>query len=235
MHQDLEALLALQAEDAIVDDLERRLAALAPRLEDLDRQRQVAEDALRRAQAAGEADERKRRELDARLTDHKQKQERNLANLEVVRRLREATAAMAQVEQARKILIEEETELQALTRRVADDHALIEAQRQAIAELDQSTRAERETIEAERGGIEQELATARAQRETVAVRVPRSTLQKYDRIRRRRGAQAVFPLVGPSCGNCDTAIPLQRRNAMAATGAIELCEVCGVLLYASEA
>jgi len=235
VHQDLEALLALQAEDAIVDDLERRLAALAPRLEDLDRQRQVAEDALRRAQAAAEADERKRRELDARLTDHKHKQERNLANLEVVRRLREATAAMAQVEQARKILIEEEAELQALTRRVADDHTLIEAQRQAIAELDQSTRAEREAIESVRGGIEHDLSAARAQCEAVAVRVPRATLQKYDRIRRRRGSQAVFPLVGPSCGNCDTAIPLQRRNAMAATGAIELCEVCGVLLYAAEA
>jgi predicted nucleic acid-binding Zn-ribbon protein len=234
VHQDLEALLALQAEDAIVDDLERRLAALTPRLQDLDRQRQIAEDALRRAESAAEADERKRRELDARLSDHKQKQERNLANLEVVRRLREATAAMAQVEQARKILIEEETELQALTRRVADDHTLVEAQRQAIAEIDQSTRAERDAIAAERGEIEQELAAARAQREAVAVRVPRSTLQKYDRIRGRRGSQAVFPLVGPSCGNCDTAIPLQRRNAMAATGSIELCEVCGVLLYAPE-
>lgn len=234
MHQDLEALLALQAEDAVVNGLEHRLADLGPRLQDLDRQRQFAEDALRRAETTADADERKRRELDARLADHKQKQERNLANLEVVRRLREATAAMAQVEQARKILIEEETELQTLTRRITDHHTLIEAQRQAIVDLDESTSAERAAIAADRAAIEKELVAAREVRETAAARVPHSTLHKYDRIRHRKGTSAVFPLIGPSCGNCDTAIPLQRRNAMAGTGNVELCEVCGVLLYAAE-
>lgn len=232
MHPDLAALLALQEEDAAVDALERRLADLAPRLEDIDRRRQVAEDALRRAQASAEADEKKRRELEARLSDHKQKQERNLANLEVVRRMREASAAMAQVEQARKILIEEEHELQGLTRKVAEDHALVAAQEQALAELDGSTRADREAIEAERGAIEHDLADARGKRDAAAARVNRATLAKYDRIRRRRGDRAVYPVHAGSCGNCDTAIPLQRRNAMALSGAIELCEVCGVLVYA---
>lgn len=234
MHQDLEALLALQAEDAVVNGLEHRLADLGPRLQDLDRQRQLAEDALRRAEAAAETDERKRRELDARLNDHKQKQERNLANLEVVRRLREATAAMAQVEQARKILIEEEAELQTLTRRISDHHALIDTQRQAIADLDESTSAERAAIAADREAIEKELVAARQVREAAAARVPHAMLHKYDRIRHRKGTSAVFPLIGPSCGNCDTAIPLQRRNAMSGTGNVELCEVCGVLLYAAE-
>ena len=49
-----------------------------------------------------------------------------------------------------------------------------------------------------------------------------------------RPEQALFALRGPSCGHCDTAIPLQRRNIMAGTGQIEVCEACGVLLYAGE-
>ncbi len=54
----------------------------------------------------------------------------------------------------------------------------------------------------------------------------KSILAKYDRIRGRKGERAIFSLRGPSCGHCDTAIPLQRRNQMAGTGPIEVCEAC---------
>jgi predicted nucleic acid-binding Zn-ribbon protein len=56
-------------------------------------------------------------------------------------------------------------------------------------------------------------------------------LGKYDRIRGKR-QRALYALRGGSCGNCDTAVPLQRRNMMAGSGQIEVCEACGVLLYA---
>jgi len=94
--------------------------------------------------------------------------------------------------------------------------------------------AEREALAAERATIEAELGAARAKRAQTASHVPKAILMKYDRIRGRRGEQAIFPLRGPSCGHCDTAIPLQRRNQMTGTGQIEVCEACGVLLYATQ-
>ena len=233
MHQDLEALLALQADDDVIDGLDRKLRALGPRLSELERRRKAVADHLAAAEAATSADERKHRELEGRLTDHKQRQERNLQHLDSVKRMREATAAMAQVEQARKILIEEESELNALTRRIADGHKAIAAHREALAVQDEEQAAERETIARERAEIEGVLAEARAKRTQAASQVPRSILAKYDRIRGRRGEQAIYALRGPSCGHCDTAIPLQRRNQMIGTGLIEVCEACGVLLYAS--
>lgn len=234
MHQDLEALLALQADDDVIDGLDARLRALGPRLAELERRRKAVAEQLARAEAATVDDERKHRELEGRLSDHKQRQERNIAHLDSVKRMREATAAMAQVEQARKILIEEESELQSLARRVADGHKAIAAHRDALAAEDEAQAAERETLAGERARIEAELEIARAKRAQTATHVPRSILAKYDRIRGRRGEQAIFALRGPSCGNCDTAIPLQRRNQMTNTGQIEVCEACGVLLYATQ-
>jgi len=234
VHQDLEALLALQADDEVIDGLEGKLRALGPRLSELERRRKAVVEQLASAEAAADADERKHRDLEGRLTDHKQRQERNLAHLDSVKRMREATAAMAQVEQARKILIEEESELQALTRRIADGHKAIAAHRDALAAEDREQAAERDALAVERGAIEGELAEARAKRAQAASRVPKSILTKYDRIRGRRGEQAIFALRGPSCGHCDTAIPLQRRNQMIGTGQIEVCEACGVLLYATQ-
>jgi hypothetical protein len=234
VHQDLEALLALQADDDVIDALDGKLRALGPRLAELERRRKALAEHLASAEAAAEADERKHRDLEGRLTDHKQRQERNLAHLDSVKRMREATAAMAQVEQARKILIEEESELQGLARRIADGHKSIAAHRDALAQEDLDQAAEREALAAERTSIERELAEARAKRTQTASHVPKAILAKYDRIRGRRGEQAIFALRGPSCGHCDTAIPLQRRNQMIGSGQIEVCEACGVLLYATQ-
>jgi predicted nucleic acid-binding Zn-ribbon protein len=61
--------------------------------------------------------------------------------------------------------------------------------------------------------------------------VTASLRSKYDRIRVRRQPEAVFAMNGFSCGACDTAIPMQRRHVMSNTGAIEVCEGCGVLMY----
>ena len=234
MHQDLEALLALQADDDVIDALDGKLKALGPRLAELERRKKAVAEHLASAEASTDADERKHRDLEGRLTDHKQRQERNLAHLDSVKRMREATAAMAQVEQARKILIEEESELQGLTRRIADGHKSIAAHRDALAQEDLDQAAERDALNAERAVIERELAEARAKRAQTAAHVPKAILTKYDRIRGRRGEQAIFALRGPSCGHCDTAIPLQRRNQMIGTGQIEVCEACGVLLYATQ-
>jgi hypothetical protein len=234
VHQDLEALLALQADDEVIDRLDAKLRALGPRLSELERRRKAVAEQLATAESTTEADEHKHRDLEGRLSDHKQRQERNLAHLDSVKRMREATAAMAQVEQARKILIEEESELQALTRRISDGHKSITAHRDALAAQDSEQAAERDALAAERAGIEAELTRARAKRAQTATHVPKAILAKYDRIRGRRGEQAIFALRGPSCGHCDTAIPLQRRNQMIGTGQIEVCEACGVLLYATQ-
>jgi len=234
VNQDIASLLALQADDAEIRKFHNRLAALEPKVLDLDRQRQVSADALARARHALESEERKQRELQTRVTEHRQLHERNLAQLDQVRKMREATAAMAQVEQARRVLADEEGVLAQMGRRVADLRQAVDTQQAALVALEEEQAGRRAELAAERAKIEEELKGARATREAKAASVPRPLLAKYERIAQRRRSDAVFPLRGPSCGNCDTAIPLQRRSEMAARGSVELCEACGVLLYASE-
>ena len=93
MHQDLEALLALQADDDVIDTLDAKLRALGPRLSELERRRKAVVEQLATAEAATEADERKHRDLEGRLSDHKQRQERNLAHLDSVKRMSTVTPA----------------------------------------------------------------------------------------------------------------------------------------------
>jgi predicted nucleic acid-binding Zn-ribbon protein len=234
VHPEIQTLLALQEEDVAVHSIEQEMGALQPRLNDLDRQRQVAADALVRARALVESEEKRQHELQTRLSELKHSHERNLTNLDAVKKPKEAAAAMAQLEVSRKGLGDVESEIQAVARRLTEARANVHTQEQALADLEASQAATRKEIAAERAALEEQMKGARGKREATARKVERNLLSKYDRIRGRKGVQAVFALRGPSCGNCDTAIPMQRRNIMAGTGRIEVCEACGVLLYAGE-
>lgn len=233
MSPEIEALLALQDDDAAIRGLETQLAALEPRRLDLERQQQVAADALARAEGAVLAEERRQKELTERVAQHRLLHERNVAQLDSVRKMKEATAAISQVEQARRVLAEEESELHTINRRLEELRAVVVQQIEGVAALQQEQTVAREALASERAVIDAELATWRGRREAAAKKVARPLLAKYDRINARRRDRAVFALRGQSCGSCDTAIPLQRRNQLVASGGIELCEACGVLLYAT--
>jgi hypothetical protein len=235
VHPDVVALLALQADDAAILELEERLAALEPRAKALDEAGRKAADAAQRSRSAVDDEEKRRRDLHTRITQHKQLHERNLAQLDAVKKVKEATAAMSQVEQARRILAEEESELATLSRRISELTTARDNHQNALEDLDLRHAEDRASIEAQRTEIQGTLTAARATRTSKAAGVDRPLLAKYDRIRSVRKQGALFSLRGPSCGNCDTSVPLQRRNLMAARGHIEVCETCGVLLYADVA
>jgi predicted nucleic acid-binding Zn-ribbon protein len=234
MIQEVEALLALQQDDLKIREIESQIRSLDPQLADLDKKRDQVAAALTRAEAAVQVEEKKQRELEARLAQHKTMQERNLHQLEDVKRMREATAATAQVESTRRLMAEDESELAILGRRISEMNAAIAASRLALAAVEHEQREARPEIESKRSALLSQMEDAKRDRDGKAGSVSRPMLGKYDRIRGKR-AMALYALRGGSCGNCDTAIPLQRRNMMAGTGEIEVCEECGVLLYAEGA
>jgi predicted nucleic acid-binding Zn-ribbon protein len=230
MQQEVEALLALQDDDLKIREIESQIRELDPKLAEFDKRRDQVLATLAKAEIAVAAEEKKRGELQARLAQHKTMQERNLHQLDDVKRMREATAATAQVESTRRLMAEDESEIAILGRRIADMNAAVASSREALALLDEAQKAARPEIEAKRASLQSELDAAKKDRDGRAGSVARPMLGKYDRIRGKRD-RALYPLQGGSCGNCDTAVPLQRRNIMAGSGQIEVCEACGVLLY----
>jgi predicted nucleic acid-binding Zn-ribbon protein len=229
---EIQSLLRVQQDDEAVRAIEARRDALGPRVIALDKARQRAIDEAAKSEAALTRELDRLHALEERISEHKQRHEKNLGVLNQAHKLKEATAAMAQVEAARKLLAEEESELLALTRRIADLRASATASREAAVAVDSSQGAERAAIAAERASIDGEIAAARAKRDVAARDVTPSLLNRYERVMSRRKSAVLFPL-GPgfSCGSCDTALALQRRPSMASGVSIETCEGCGSLLY----
>lgn len=233
MNSEVTALLEVQADDIRTYDIEDRLSALMPRLAILEQDRKQAEDALGQGKQQVEAEEHRQRELQDRLRQHREMRDKSETLLGQATAPREAAAAMAQIEQAKRFIADEEHDLDTLKHRLADLRKLIADRETAVKAIEQLQIATRASLDADRTVLERELGAVKAERNRKAQAVARSLLQRYDRIRSKRRSTAVFPLRGQSCAHCDTAIPVQRRNTMVATGATELCEGCGVLLYAA--
>ncbi len=231
MNPDLAALLTLQEDDTTMAAIDERLRELDRRTEALDGERAAVNANMERTRASAEAAEKQRRELAHKIEEHRAIQERNLSVLDAVRKQREATAAMTQVDMVRRVLVQEESDLQSLNGRIADLKRAEEATLAELGDVDERQGAERTEIARQRTELEEELEAARQKRSASAAQVPRNILSKYERIRGREKSFALYQLRGAACGRCNTAIPLQRRNVMAAGRTIEVCEGCGVLLY----
>ena len=231
MATELQALLAVQEDDVVITGLEERLAALEPRIRELDARKTRLVEAMTRSAAAVQVEEQKQAHLRDRIVEHKQLIEKNKAAMDVVQNIKQATAAAAQMEQAMKIVAVEESELLIINRRLEELRGAVAGQKTELAALATEQEAARAEVAAEQAVIDGEMAAVRGKRDAASKAVPSALLYKYDRIRQRKRTEAVFAMRGMSCGNCDTAIPMQRRHVMTSTEAIDLCEACGVLMY----
>ncbi len=233
MHQDVVILLEVQQDDVVIFELEDQLAALSPRMAALEAETKRAEASLADAATSMEAEKKRQGDLQFRIDQHRDLLKRHEEVLNTVTSPREAAAAVAQTEQARRMLADDEREMASIHSRL-DDLRKYVAERETEVEATRAAQTEaRESLEADRKAIQDKLDAAQGARGEKARRVPRSLLARYDRIQQRQRSVALFALRGQSCGNCDTMIPMQRRNVMVGTGTPEVCEGCGVLLYAA--
>jgi predicted nucleic acid-binding Zn-ribbon protein len=234
VHPDVAALLELQTDDAEIYAIERGLADLAPRVQALAAARERELVAAQHARQELDLEERRYRDLQSRIGQHRQLHEKHQAQLDTITNARQASAAIAQLDQARRMISDVERELDVMGRRVSEMRRSVDDRERAVQALEREQEAARASLESDRSTLEARLREARQRREERAQRVPRALLTRYDRIRSRRHEHTVVPLRGVSCSHCDTMIPMQRRTAMSGTGAVEICEGCGVLLYAAE-
>jgi predicted nucleic acid-binding Zn-ribbon protein len=232
VNPDIERLLTLQRNDSELDQLQRQLQALDAGAKALERDREDAAANLEKARAELAAEEKRQRELQSKFSEHKQLQEKNLAQLDAVKKAREAAAAMSQIDITRRALMQDESDLQAADQRTRAMRDQVVARELALMEVEERIRDTRAATAGEREGVEREIAAARSKRDTSAQDVSPRLLVVYDRLRRRGRGAALAEIRGASCGACNTMIPMQRRNQIMSGAVIEACEGCGVLLYA---
>lgn len=234
MHPDLEKLLDLQEKDLALLAVDVRLQATDAELAALDA-------ALERARADIETATRKhaegvkrREELEGVIEMQRTQQEKRRARIEQVRTAREVQALMTEVDLARSILANKESDWVKAAEASQQQEAAVAEVSERLAALEGDQSGERARLADVRRALEEERAKASAERAASAARVERSLLMRYDRLWMSRATTVVVALRGDACGACFTAIPRNRRSQIRAGTHIEGCEACGVILYPAE-
>jgi predicted nucleic acid-binding Zn-ribbon protein len=228
-------LLALQEKDRAIQAVKDELGAFDPELAALDGEVRNGEARLEAArQGISEAGTR-RSQLEEKIENFRQMQERRRQRLEWVRGAKEASTLMAELDLGRSVLAREEAEWLRSADRVQEAEAGAAEAERALQELKDGQAARREEIAALQAECRDRLGGLERDRAEVAKGLSPSSLSRYDRIRRGRAPLALYAMHGDACGHCYTAVPMHRRQELQAGLGIVMCEACGVLIYNAEA
>lgn len=234
MHPDLVKLLELQAKDVDLLAADLGLDLVLADAETLDQQLAGAEKAVEQAHKAVADAVRRRQELDAKVENYKKQEERGKARMDQVRTPKELTAVNVELDLTRQLLGKEEGEWLKLADQItALESAAKEADRR-LAEMREAQQEARGTIALRRAEAEGKRNLALTARDATAAGVNRALRARYERLRSVKSVAVVVALNGPTCGACNTQVPMNRRSQIRAGTLIDSCESCGVILYAVE-
>ncbi len=234
MHADLVKLLDLQAKDAAVAEVERRLDALRAETGVLDQALERAREVLETARRAAADAARRRDELEAKIESYRVLQDRRQQRLEHVRNPKEASTLMAELDLARSVVAKEESDWVRSADAVTQAQVKASEEERNVEGVAEAQVPERDRLAARRAELQAELAAAQRERENTAAQLERTLRVKYERLRKARSGDVIVPLLGGSCGSCHTSVPLNRRSQIRAGTLVDTCEVCGAILYPPE-
>ena len=234
MHPDLEKLLDLQAKDLALLSADREIQTLDASIAALDAALDRARNDLDAARKKHGEGVKRREELEEVIETQRSQQEKRRARIEQVRTAREVQALMTEVDLARSVLANKESDWVKAADATTQQEAAVAEAEQRLAALEGDQTGERARLAEARRALEAVREEAGATRSASAAQVEKSLLLRYDRLWSSRSTTVVVALRGDACGACFTAIPRNRRSQIRAGTHIDCCEACGVILYPAE-
>lgn len=235
MHPDLPKLLDVQGKDRRLADLAARLAEFTAEQDAFDAAIEAAKVHLEGARRAARDSATRRDEREKKLEAQRSLQERRRVRLEQERNPRVAAQLMADVELARSILTQEESEWLRLAEDATNRENAVKASEARLGELEAEQGPMRAELAERSRSVQGEHAEARTERDAAASELDRGLRVRYDRLRGSRRKEVLVPAVQDTCTACMTLIPRSRIGQLRAEGLlIEGCEMCGAILYLEE-
>lgn len=235
MHPDLPKLLDVQGKDHRLAETAGRIDALAAERAALDAALEAARNhiaALKRAatDAATRRDDREKK-----LESQRTLQEKRRERLESERNPRVAAQLMADLELARSILTQEESEWMRLAEDATQRANAVTGAEASLVELEASQAEARGDLDARQQAAQAEHDVAAGERDLAARDLDRTLRVKYERLRGSRRSEVLVPATNSTCTACYTAIPRSRIGQLQADGLLlDGCEMCGAILYLVE-
>ncbi len=227
-------MYALQLVDSALDELEElkgdlpaETRGLEEKIAQLEAERAVREGDMRNAFTA-------RDEADNGIISFKEKLEKYKAKQHDVRNNKEYDALTREIDYSTETIRRLEKEMESLEGKAV-------AAKNDIAALNVQTEEVNKVLAEKRIALEEISKTNEAEelkykheREKLSVRIDKSQLGVYDRIRKAKKGRAIVPVRRGACGGCFAKVPPQRLLELRQNDRIYQCEHCGRIIVSDE-
>jgi len=204
----------------------RAVAVRTKQVESAEAKKTTAQDDVKKAKVAADQKQLQLKTSEAKIKDLEAK----LNACKTNREYQTLTEQIAADRMATKVL---EDEILEALERVDTLKPTVPAAEGEVTALKKALDEAKAKVAAETGRLESEVARVRAELETVERDLPDDVRDKYARIVKQKGADAMAPLEGQSCGGCFQQVTGNMVSDLM-LGKIAACRSCGRLLYIPE-
>ncbi|MBI4536286.1 MAG: hypothetical protein HY708_08405 [Ignavibacteriae bacterium] len=234
MENKLRQLYALQQIDTNLDELEEMKGDLPTQVRELDGKATELQRKLEEHEHTMKSAFSMRDNIDTEILSLKEKSERYQAQQYEVRTNREYDALTREMEHAAVTITRLEKEMETLESKATIARTEIETTKSELEEINKQLEQKRtELAEVSKANEDEELKY-RHERENVVVRISKSDLGTYERIRKAKNGKAVVPVKRGACGGCFTKVPPQKLLELRQNKKVYTCERCGRILVSDE-
>ncbi|WP_428262120.1 zinc ribbon domain-containing protein [Haliangium sp.] len=230
MLDQLRLLLQLQGIDARVHELEVAIEALPKPLESDKETLDKLEQMLAAEQARFTETESWRKEQEQTLALEDEGIKKAKIKLQASKTPKDHAAATRELDNKRKARSEREDEMLKVMEALEKARAEIETHEQTVTALRERVEAESARIQGQVDELRAEVDTSSAGRDELVSQIDSELMQRYQRIRRKRGI-AMAPVRDGVCQGCHMSVPPQLDIMLARGDSIETCPRCYRLLY----
>ncbi|MBI4417196.1 MAG: hypothetical protein HY563_00360 [Ignavibacteriales bacterium] len=234
MENRLRLLFSLQQVDSGLDelqemkgDLPRTVADLESRMKERERTRKEFEDFIRQSIVQRDAVDVEIITLRETIEKYKSQQFQVKTNKQYDALTREIDAALEKINKLQK-------EMEALEGKVTVTKQDLEKLGPEIETLKKELEERNAELQLVNSEHEEEELKLRHEREKLVVRIDKSDLRRYERIREAKDGKAVVPVRRNACGGCFKRVPPQTVLELRKNTRLIQCEHCGRILVSDE-
>lgn len=174
--------------------------------------------------------ERQKAELEVSLAAELENIKRSESHVKEIRTNKEFQAVGREISAARKQVGELEEQILALTSRVEEQQAAVEARRSELGPLEEKCKAVQSENTSAIAALQKEIDAATASRDEIVKQLAANLVRRYYQLREQRRGQALAEVRDGSCLGCNMNLPPQLYNTLFRGDELIFCPHCQRIL-----
>jgi len=230
MLEQLSSLIELQRHDSAVDDLQTKVNAFDPRIAKKTAELDSLRTSLKSSKDSLTANTLKKKQLEGQVDEQQKLVQKHNAELNSLKSNDAYKAMLSEIQAAKKAVTDIEDQILVVMEAIeADDRKFKEAEKKFKSD-ESVLKADVQRLESEKAAALEVVSARKAERDAFAKTLPAASVTQYETVR-KRGGEAIVPMINNSCGGCHLALTQNKINEVKKAKAAVYCESCSRIIY----